>query len=120
MILIAARIDVPPEAREQLLKDAIPFIAGALEERGCREYAWTADLERPGRIHVIEEWDDEDCLKAHFEGEPYRLMRDHIGSRGLIAAWSQKYRIAEAEPVYDDAGAPKADFANRGGTARPD
>jgi quinol monooxygenase YgiN len=111
MILIAARIDVPPEARAQLLKDAVPFIEAALAEPGCREYAWTVDLQKPGRIHVIEEWDDEKSLQGHFDGEPYRDMRDHIGSRGLNASWSQKYLIAKAESVYDDDGVPRAGFA---------
>jgi len=110
-ILIAARIDVPPEARQQLLKDAVPLIEAALAEAGCREYAWTADLNKPGRIHVIEEWADEKSLQAHFEGQPYLQMRDHIGSRGLNDAWSHKYLIAKAEPVYDPTGVPRARFS---------
>lgn len=111
MILIRARIDVPPEAREALLREAVPLIQGALAEKGCREYAWTADLNLPGRIHVIEEWDDEACLNAHFHGEPYLKMRDHIGSRGLLNAWSEKYLVAKAEPVYNAQGVPSAKFA---------
>ena len=110
MILIRATIDVPPEHRETLLKEAIPFIQGALDEPGCREYAWTIDPLNPGRIYVIEEWDDEPSLANHFASEPYRSMRDHIGSRGLNGAWSQKYLIAKHAPVYNSDGTPHADF----------
>lgn len=111
MILIRARIDVPAEAREALLKEAVPLIKAALAEKGCREYAWTADLNLPGRIHVIEEWDDEECLAAHFRSEPYLRMRDHIGSRGLLNAWSEKYLVAKHEPVYSAQGVPTAAFS---------
>ena len=109
-IVIAGTIDVAPERREPTLRDAVPYIAAALAEPGCIEYAWTADLSRPGRIRVFEEWTSEADLAAHLCGQPYFSMRDHLGEAGIVAAMTQKYRVDHIEPVYDPEGRPRADF----------
>ncbi len=109
-IVIAGTVDVTPEKRETTLRDAAPFIAAALAEKGCVAYAWTADLAKPGRICVFEEWMSEADLAAHLKGKPYLNMRDHLGSAGIVAAVTQKYRVDHFEPVYDANGVPRADF----------
>lgn len=108
-ILVTACIDVKPERRESLLNEAVPLIDAALAEKGCREYAWSIDPRHPGRIRVLEEWDDEACLKAHFENPAYTQMRDHISS-AVVEAGSMKYLVAKAAPIYDATGTPRADF----------
>ena len=109
-ILISGEIDVDPVRRERALIDAVPFIDAALAERGCVQYAWTADLSRPGRIHVFEAWADEADLAAHLLAEPYRNMAAHLASTGIIAAVTRKHRVTLTEPVYDPDGRPRADF----------
>lgn len=109
-ILIAGEIDLDPRAREQALADAVPLIAAALAEPGCVHYAWTADLARPGRVHVFEEWDSEADLAAHLVGQPYLAMSGHLQKVGIKAAVTRKYRVDHSEPVYDPQGRPRADF----------
>ena len=110
-ILITACIDVKPELCADLLRSAEPFIAAALAEPGSREYAWSIDPRKPGRIRVLEEWDDEASLQAHFDNAAYTNMRDHI-TTAIVGAQSMKYLIAKSESVYDSQGKPRAKFLN--------
>jgi hypothetical protein len=60
---------------------------------------------------VFEEWENEEGLLGHFTGEPYAGMGAHLGQgSGILGMSVQKYRFDLAEPVYDDAGKPRADF----------
>ncbi len=109
-IVISGEIDLDPAVREKALLDAQPLIAAALAEKGCVHYAWTADLARPGRVHVFEEWETEADLAYHLSAEPYLQMAGHLASVGIKSAVTRKYRVDLIEPVYDPAGKPRADF----------
>lgn len=109
-LVIAGHVDVPPAVRDQVLRDAEPYIALALAERGCVTYSWTADLGRPGRIRVFEEWICEADLADHLSGDAYRAMLGHLSGAGIIEAVTAKYQIARSQPVYDPQGRPRADF----------
>lgn len=109
-ILISGEIEVDPARRDQALRDAVPLIDAALAERGCVQYAWSADLSRPGRIHVFEAWDSEADLAAHLAADPYRNMAAHLASVGIVSAETRKHRVTLTEPVYDPDGKPRADF----------
>ena len=109
-IVISGEVDMAPENREKALLGAQPLIADALAEKGCVHYAWTADLARPGRVHVFEEWDSEEDLAVHLAGQPYLQMLGHLGAIGILNAVTRKYRVDKVEPVYDPQGRPRADF----------
>ncbi len=109
-VLISGEIDLAPELRDQALREAAPFIDAALAEKGCVHYAWTADLNRPGRVNVFEEWESGEDLAAHLAGEPYRNMLGHLQGVGVKNAVTRKHRVNLSEPVYDPQGRPRADF----------
>lgn len=109
-IVISGEVDLAPESREAALVGAAPLILAALAEPGCAHYAWTADLNRPGRVHVFEEWASEADLAAHLVGQPYLGMLAHLSTFGIKSAVTRKYRVDHSEPVYDPTGRPRADF----------
>src|SRR5437868_4095142 len=91
-IVIAGEIDLPPENRAAALAGARDLIAGALAEQGCRHYAWTADPQDGGRIHVFEEWAS--TARGRSPG-PERMWWSQVGranlwrhSRRKSARWS--------------------------------
>jgi quinol monooxygenase YgiN len=109
-IVISGEVDLPADRRAEALAGAAPLIAAALAEPGCVHYAWTADLNRPGRVHVFEEWTCEADLAAHLVGQPYLGMLAHLSGFGIESAVTRKYRVDHVEPVYDPEGRPRADF----------
>jgi quinol monooxygenase YgiN len=109
-IIISGTVDLPPERLDQALADARPLIEGALTEPGCLDYDWCPDPLRPGRVRVFERWASEAALEAHFAGEWYRGMRDHLGVCGIQGASTAKFRVDASERVYDATGTPRAGF----------
>lgn len=109
-IVIQAVIDLEPAGAEQALHDAQPYINASRAEDGCVAYDWALDPATPGRVHVYEEWRDEEALAGHFRDPSYAAMRDHVGRSGLIKARSQKCRVDAIEQVYDQDGVPQAFF----------
>jgi quinol monooxygenase YgiN len=82
-VVISGEIDLAPEARERALLDAQPLIAAALAEKGCVPHAWTADLGKPGRVHVFEEWETKAGLTAHLSDQACFLMPGHLAAVGI-------------------------------------
>lgn len=113
-IVIAGEVDFPPENREAALSGAKALIDLALEEPGCRHYAWTADPHLPGRVHVFEEWDSAPELQAHLEGDAYRGMLAHLSGFSILNANTRKYRCDLSEPVYGPDGVATATFLTAG------
>jgi len=109
-VVIAGTVDVAPDKRDQALLDARSLIDEALAEPGCIAYAWTYDPFDAGRIHVFEEWEDEQTLVEHLRAPSYLNMLKHLGSVGIRAAVTRKYRIEIDAPVYDESGKPRGDF----------
>ena len=103
-IVIAAQIDLDPAQRAEALSSAKVHIDAALAQDGCIAYDWSADGNDPARVNVFEEWESEEALAAHFAGQAYAGMRDHIGTFGLTAAASKKYRVDAEGPVYNAEG----------------
>jgi quinol monooxygenase YgiN len=109
-VVIAGFVDIDPDRRDEALRGAERFIAGALTQAGCVHYAWTADVLTPGRIYVFEEWTSQDALAAHLAGPHYRAMLGHMQQFAITNAVTEKYRVDLSEPVYDPSGTPRADF----------
>ena len=109
-VVITGEIDMAPGVRDKTIRGAAPFIAAALAESGCVHYTWSADADRPDRIHVFEQWDSEADLCAHLAAKPYLDMAGHLAAAGIVGAVTRKYRVDLIEPVYDPAGKPRGDF----------
>jgi quinol monooxygenase YgiN len=66
MIVINARLAANAASIEQL-KDAISVMERASRaEPGCRDYAFSVELNDPTTLRITELWDDMDALAAHF------------------------------------------------------
>ncbi|MEV0147791.1 MULTISPECIES: putative quinol monooxygenase [unclassified Nonomuraea] len=62
---------------EDRLRTALEaLIEPSLEAPGCLAYQPYADPNRPARMVVVEEWEDEGALARHRDGAPYRHACD--------------------------------------------
>lgn len=109
-ILITATIHMDPAHAQRIIEEARPLIEASLAEPGCEAYSWALDPLHPGRVEVFERWADEAALARHFTLPNYTDMAAHLGSAGPITFDSRKYRVDHDEPIYDETGAPRADF----------
>jgi quinol monooxygenase YgiN len=110
-ILIVGTIEVPPEQRTDLLEALRPLVRRTREEEpGCLAYAFTPDTVDPGRIQVLEHWQDEASLAAHFEHPNFFASKEVLGRRGTGASTIAKHRVDLSEPVRDSERRYRADF----------
>ncbi len=110
IIVVAGKITVDPARRDAVLAEGAQLMIDTRTQKGCLDYVWSADPTDPARIYVFERWERQADLAAHLAGDYYRRMRDHMGTAGLTAAETLKYRIDWFEQVYDETMTPRADF----------
>lgn len=67
MIVIGAVFIVKEDKRDTAIAAMSTMAAATLEEQGCNDYTFYADLKNPNKFFLFEEWDDQDCLNAHFQ-----------------------------------------------------
>jgi quinol monooxygenase YgiN len=82
-ILIVGTITVDPERRGALRAAIRPLVQKTRrEEPGCLEYAFTADTVDDDRIIVVERWQDESTLAAHFMHPNFLATKDTLHDLG--------------------------------------
>ena len=99
-IIISGTIDMPPENTLRAIETARPLIEGALTEEGCLDYDWCPNPLVPGRIRILERWESEEALAAHFKSDWYLKMREHIGNFGLMTECSLHSSKAKVVNLY--------------------
>lgn len=84
MIVIAGKIQVKPERRDEARKAALDMVEATRREAGCVSYAFYADLVEPATFFLFEEWESDAALAAHFQTEHMARFQHQIPP--LIAA----------------------------------
>jgi aspartate dehydrogenase len=84
MIVIAGKIAVKPERREEAQCAALAMAEATRREAGCLSYAFYADLVDPGTFFIFEEWESDAALAAHFQTEHMARFQQHVPA--LLAA----------------------------------
>ncbi len=72
MILIELIFDAPPDAHDNVAELARRTTAATHRENGCILYRFTTDLDHPNRFILIELWESEEHLTAHFAGQAFK------------------------------------------------
>ena len=110
-ILIVGTISVDPERRDAVLAAIRPLVRKTRqEEAGCLEYAFTADTVDDDRVIVVERWQDESTLAAHFMHPNFLATKNTLHDLGSGKSEIRKYRVDISEPVRDSDKRYRADF----------
>ncbi|MGY1808836.1 putative quinol monooxygenase [Blastococcus sp. SYSU D00669] len=111
-ILIVGTIQVEPARREELLAAIRPLVRRTrTEEPGCLAYAFTADTVDDDVVQVVERWQDEASLAAHFEHPNFAATKETLHAHGSGASSVEKFRVDLREPVRDEQRRYRADFS---------
>jgi quinol monooxygenase YgiN len=99
MLVIAGTIKLDPSHREAATAAAIEMMEATRAEAGCIEYAFTWDLVEEGLVRVIEQWEDQASLDAHFETPHMEAFLAKVAGLGMQGMDITKYEIASSGPV---------------------
>lgn len=98
MLIVLAKAKVGASALEQASAAIADMVAASNAEAGCIAYAFTQDLGDPSILHIVEKWQDDAALAAHF-------ATPHMAAFGAAIA-GLDVQIIEAVKYHADDGAP--------------
>lgn len=98
MLIVLAKAHVGGAAMEAAKAAIAEMVAASNAEEGCIAYAFTQDVLQPGVLHIVEKWQDEAALAAHF-------ATPHMAAFGAAIA-GLDFTVVEALKFHTDEGAP--------------
>lgn len=98
MLIVLAKAKVGAAAMDAAVAAIADMVAASNAESGCIAYAFTQDVLEPGVLHIVEKWQDEAALAAHF-------ATPHMAAFGA-AIGSLDFQVIEAVKYHADDGAP--------------
>jgi quinol monooxygenase YgiN len=98
MLIVLAKAHVGADAMAAATAAIADMVAASNAEEGCIAYAFTQDVLQPGTIHIVEKWQDEAALAAHF-------ATPHMAAFGAAIA-GLDFKVIEALKFHTDEGAP--------------
>jgi quinol monooxygenase YgiN len=67
LVIVAGTFTVDPDRRAEFLEGRVESISASREDRGCLQYAMSADAVDPGLVRLFEMWTSLADLQAHVE-----------------------------------------------------
>ena len=98
MLIVLAKAQVGDSAMEAAKAAIADMVAASNAEEGCIAYAFTQDLGDPSIVHIVEKWQDEAALAAHF-------ATPHMAAFGAAIA-GLDFTVIEALKFHTDEGLP--------------
>lgn len=98
MLIVLAKAKVSADALEATRAAVADMVAASNAEAGCIAYSFTQDLGDPTIIHIVEKWQDDAALAAHF-------ATPHMAAFGA-AIRDHEFTVIEAIKFAADDGAP--------------
>jgi quinol monooxygenase YgiN len=98
MLIVLAKAKLGEGAIDAARSAIADMVAASNAESGCIAYAFTQDVLDPSVLHIVEKWQDEAALAAHF-------ATPHMAAFGAAIA-GLDVQIVEAVKFNADDGAP--------------
>jgi quinol monooxygenase YgiN len=68
LIIVTGNYQVAPDQRDRFMSSKREQVARTRQEKGCHEYAFSADADQPGLVRLFELWESMDDLNVHLQG----------------------------------------------------
>ncbi len=98
MLIVLAKAKLGADSMAAARAAIADMVAASNAEDGCIAYAFTEDMLQPGVIHIVEKWQDEAALAAHF-------ATPHMAAFGAAIA-GLDFEVIEAVKFHADEGSP--------------
>ena len=100
MIVIAGTITIDPAKRDDAFAAAKVIMEETHKEPGNVAYAFSADLEDDGVVHIFEEWESQDALDFHFKTPHMAEFQGKMEGLGVKDMKLKKYEVASTGSVF--------------------
>ena len=101
MIIVAGTVTFDPVPTEALVAAVHTVSEATRSENGCISYEFFADLTRPGRLHLLEQWEEERHLSPHFETRHLADFYQQPPAAGPASRVITRYQVSSHGPNQD-------------------
>jgi quinol monooxygenase YgiN len=98
MIFIAGTMTLNPAILENFERDVAAMLEQVKAEPGCHHYSLLVQDADQGVVNVLEQWDDDEALKAHL-AQPWIVSFFNRYSGHMRSHTLKVYDIAGARPL---------------------
>lgn len=81
MIIVIARIEFDPARLEEIEPALDAMMRATWEESGCLGYSMAIENRREGICSIVERWESEESLKAHFTTPHMAAFNDKLSGK---------------------------------------
>lgn len=99
MLIVSGTITLDPSGTEQALELIRPLVAATLAEDGCLTYGFWTDPDRPGVLHVYEEWESDEAMGAHMASAHMAEFLVGMGSLPITGTALNQHRVSESSKL---------------------
>lgn len=99
MLVITGTVRIPGGAMEAVRPVVQELIEASRQEQGCLLYAFSLDVLDPTLIHITEQWESWDHLKAHAATEHYVRWRAAGKELGIYDRKVQVHTVSETKDI---------------------
>ena len=94
MIVIAGYIEIDASSRDAATAAGVVMMRETAKEAGCGLYRFAWDLEFPNRMMIVEEWETDDALKAHFASPHMAAFQQAMGGFKILGRSLKRYEAS--------------------------
>ena len=99
MLIVVAEVGIE-EGSVDGVRDALRTMeTETLKESGCDTYAFSIDVSDPTTMRIIERWESEEALAAHFKAPHMAAFQAKVPEFGVKDMKVQKYEVSSVGPV---------------------
>jgi len=76
MVIVISRMVIKPGLQAEIKAVAAAAVDATINEQGCVSYRFLQDTADDCTFFFVEEWQDQEALKAHTQTEHFRIWRE--------------------------------------------
>ena len=99
MLIVVAKAKLGAGALDSLKEPIAAMVAASNAEDGCIAYTFTTDVLDPSVLHIVEKWQDEAALMAHFATPHMAAFHAALAGADLTIIEAIKYHADDGAPV---------------------
>lgn len=98
MIVIHASLLIDPAKTDVAVAAMQEMMAASRQEQGCDAYTFARDLKEPGRFFIVEEWQSDEILAAHFKTPHMAKFQQAMGGLGIREMKAERFVVSSKGP----------------------
>ncbi|MCZ8135297.1 MAG: putative quinol monooxygenase [Porphyrobacter sp.] len=99
MLIVLAKAKVSAASMDAARGAIADMVAASNAEEGCIAYAFTQDVLDPTVLHIVEKWQDEAALLAHFATPHMAAFQAALAGLDFQVVEALKYHADDGAPV---------------------